>query len=120
MSVMQTRVAMRGKNMTLKEWAKELHITPKAIEARYIRGLRGESLFKAMRDYASESGKTVQRVMLDAEKAKLAEDYKMVRVAYEGRNLMLCEWADRLGRDYVGMATRYAKGKRGKALLLGL
>ena len=116
MSVMQTRIAFKEKNLTIAQWALELGITPKALEARYLRGLRGKDLFKPMRDYASESGRSVQRDLLKKKQTKLAEDYRMERVAFKGMNMTLAQWAYKLRIDYEDLAMRFASGKSGAAL----
>jgi hypothetical protein len=116
MSVMENKVAHNGKNQTLKQWAVELGITPKALEARYLRGAEGAKLLKPMREYYKEDGVSIQREILRKRQSILSEDYKRTRVAFKGMNMMLSEWADRLKIDFNDLAIRYAKGKRGAAL----
>lgn len=122
MSILETRIAYKGQNKTLREWAHLLGITEKAIETRYKRSLLNKSqpaikdLFRPMRSYATENGTPKERLKLVRKIENKAVDYKRERVAYKGRNLMLCEWADLLEISYEGLATRFASGKRGAAL----
>ena len=51
MAFKDTRVAHKGRNLTLETWAYIMQIPYKTLEMRYKRGKRGDALFVVNRMY---------------------------------------------------------------------
>lgn len=91
----QLSVSYQGKVMTMRQAAKHAGVSYDTIRMRYLRGYRGEDLFKP--------------VTADLSTSKY-------QVTYNGRTQSLRAWAKEVGISYDTLRMRYERGWRDSAL----